>query len=81
MDIIGLLDKYAPWSEAPENAEWRAMDANGQFCFFLLEPTPQGEEWIAAEGDNIFSFAYALNDADRASFDNDLWTMFIDKRH
>lgn len=33
------------WNDAPEWAEWLAMDADGQYWWFEKEPKFEDEEW------------------------------------
>ena len=33
------------WKDAPDWAQWLAMDANGDWYWYELEPDYNGEEW------------------------------------
>ena len=35
-----------PWHEAPDWAQWAAMDASGEWWWYSHEPLPDGLHWI-----------------------------------
>ena len=36
------------WKDAPEWANWLAMDENGAWCWYELEPRYDGEMWLCS---------------------------------
>ena len=51
-----------PWNEAPEWAEWAAMDSDVQWWWFDAEPELDGLEWYPATlGIEPFKFSPCTN--------------------
>ena len=47
------------WKDAPEDANWLAMDSNGIWCWYVFEPYIGYEHWMpsaedSAVGDNFY---------------------------
>ena len=38
-----------PWSEAPEWAQWRAMDGDGAWGWYNVTPTKASREWVVTD--------------------------------
>lgn len=54
-DLRNLLAGKSPacpidWSRAPDWAQWLAMDAEGEWYWYELEPQRGGREWVCNSG-------------------------------
>lgn len=54
-DTVFLYDKLAPdWNEAPDWAQWYAIDANGISYWYEHEPVFQeGDAWIELDSETL----------------------------
>lgn len=49
------------WNDAPEWANYAAMDADGEWWWFENKPNPEGEEWKVDAG-SVEPVAFSFKD-------------------
>lgn len=63
--LIAAYDALEPdWSQAPDHAEWLAIDANGDCYWHEAEPSPSGLVWESGTADfagSVFVFPLGID--------------------
>lgn len=53
-----MSEQYKPlpdWSDAPKWARWRAVDQNGELCYYYNRPTLGSILWLPNRGKDVYA--------------------------